>query len=282
MGNINPTFPGQYQPTSTANTFRLVDGVGQYSDSDDTITKAGFPTELFGKYILLHTGSDNYTGTDKDSPGWDNLANGNKGSDTLTGSGSSRDFLRGGKDKDTVSGGTSGHDFLLGDAGDDIVKSGTSGSILRGGKDNDTLTGNVGVDLLCGDFGKDELTGGFGKDYFVLRSDSNSSGLEQLSFNLSEVDVIKDWEIFFDYIVLPGVTNINSVEVKQIAPGNWSLGIKQDDFRVKFVANIFGDSIPVLSRDILIGSQAEKVFGAANGDDPTDFLNNPSVFDVDV
>ena len=81
---FNPAFPSQYNPTSTKDAFQLVDNIGNYSESSDTIATVGFPVLLQGKYILLHDGNDNYTGTAINSPGWDNIANGNR-MKTLTG-----------------------------------------------------------------------------------------------------------------------------------------------------------------------------------------------------
>ena len=115
--NFNPTWPDDYKPTSSSNDWNIANDVGQYSDSSDTVTSV--PGDLLGRYILMHGGNDKYTGTDSIVSGWDNIVNGNKGSDTLLGKGNSRDFLRGGKDDDTIEGKGGGDDFLLGDAGND-------------------------------------------------------------------------------------------------------------------------------------------------------------------
>ena len=285
---FNPSFPDQYQPTDEVNAFQLVDDVGQYSDQSDTITTAGFPVLLYGKYILLHSGDDIFTGTDFDSPGWDNIANGNRGADSIIGFLQSRDFLRGGREADFVSGSNGGDDFLLGDAEDDTVFASAdfnSKNILRGGKGNDSLNGSDGIDLICGDFGKDNMFGGNNRDYFMLRTDKTTEGdivFNNLSANPDDVDIITDFKIADDYIVLPGISTLNEIKL-ELVPGtanDYYIGVIQPDFSVLYAGRANSDGALVDTRDIIVGDRATTALVAADGNDPTAFLNNPNIIDV--
>ena len=285
---FNPSFPDQYQTTDEVNAFQLVDGVGQYSNQSDLITNEGFPVLLYGKYILLHSGDDIFTGTGFDSPGWDNIANGNRGADSLFGFFNSRDFLRGGREGDFVSGDVGGDDFLLGDAEDDTVNASTdvnSKNIVRGGRGNDALNGNDGIDLLCGDLGKDFMFGGTNRDYFMLRTDKITDGdtiLNNLSANPDDVDVITDFNIFDDYIVLPGITTLNEIKLEPV-PGtanDYYIGVIQPDFSVLYAGRANSNGALVDTRDIIVGDRATTALSAADGNDPTSFMNNPNIIDV--
>jgi len=283
---FNPSFPDQYQPTDEVNAFQLVDDVGQYSNQSDLITNAGFPVLLYGKYILLHSGDDNFTGTDVDSPGWDNIANGNRGVDNILGFRNSRDFLRGGKENDFISGTDGGDDFLLGDADEDnVFASVTGNNILRGGRGNDSLNGANGVDLLCGDFGRDVMFGGNNRDYFMLRTDKVTDGdtiLNNLSANPDDVDIITDFKIADDYIVLPGVSTLNEIKL-ELVPGtanDYYIGVIQPDFSVLYAGRANSDGALVDTRDIIVGDRATTALSAADGNDPTSFMNNPNIIDV--
>ena len=279
---FNPEFPSQYQPTDNANTFLIVEGIGQLSNQSDTITNLNYPQSLRGKYILLHSGDDIFTGTSFNSPGWDNIANGNRGVDNLIGSLFSRDFLRGGREADFISGTDGGDDFLLGDAEDDTVFASVAGNnILRGGQGSDSLNGANGIDLLIGDFGVDFLFGGLNKDYFVLRTDSNGD-LNNLSGSTNDIDTITDFNIADDYIVLPGISTLNEVKLEAV-PGtanDYYVGIIQQDFSVLYAGRVNSDGIVVPERDIIVGDKATTAYNAADGNDPTSFLNNPYIFDV--
>ena len=280
---FNPTWPGQYQPTATKDTWKIVDNIGQYSDSGDTISTqfsdADYPEALRGLYILLHSGSDQYYGTDYDSPGWDNVVNGNKGDDNLWGYNASRDFLRGGKDNDYITGQSNGNDFLLGDAGDDRVFGSVSGNnIVRGGKGNDYLQGGTGDkrDLLLGDFGKDAMRGGGGSDFFVLRSDtSSSSGLSNLTPNAAEADIIKDFKSD-DYLVFPGITTNEDVRY-QWDNGNYLVRVRTDsDFQYAAVLESVGLLDLPTTPQTIVGQKATDILAAADGDSNA-FGNNPNL-----
>ena len=277
---FNPTFPSQYNPTDTKDAFQVVDGVGNYSNSSDTITTASFPVLLREKYILLHDGNDTFTGTDFNSPGWDNIANGNRGEDTIKGN-KFRDFLRGGKDKDTVTGGSAGADFLLGDAEDDkVTATSPDKNICRGGRGNDTLIGNINSDLLVGDFGIDKMSGKGGKDYFVLRSDKNDAeGLSNLSSDINEVDFVTDFKTGDDYIVMPGITNKNKIRIEDDGFFKYKIGVIQDDLNVLYAGYVKADGVLTDAR-FVVGDDANTIYNCADGNDPSTFLNNINCFDI--
>ena len=91
---FNPDFPSQYNPL-TPPTFLLVDDIGQYSAQSDTITNLGFRRHCV-ENIFCFIPEDTFH-TSFNSPGWDNIANRNRGIDNLLGTLFSRDFLRGGR-----------------------------------------------------------------------------------------------------------------------------------------------------------------------------------------
>jgi len=98
---------------------------------------------------------------------------GNDRGNHLTGSNDADQILAGG-----------GNDELAGRKGDDR---------LFGEGGNDVLRGDAGDDLLSGGAGHDRLTGGKGADTFLFTGASQS-------------DVITDFDVFEDKIVLDGVT----------------------------------------------------------------------------
>ena len=269
--SFNPSFPDQYKPTSTQNVFDFVDNVVQYSTSNDVIGLPGdnsaFPEAIRGKYVLLHDGADEYYGTDFDSSVWDNIANGNKGSDFMRGLNNSRDFLRGGKDDDNIWGREGGNDFVLGDAGDDLVYGSLTGeNIVRGGKGNDLLVGYDKRDLLVGDFGKDELRGNGGSDLFVLRTDtSSSSGLSNLSANAAEVDVIQDFDnTEDDYVVLTGISSTDQISL-QFSGADIFIKVIQPDFTTLYAGKLTAP-VGFDKTRILVGDTADRILAAASGD----------------
>ncbi|ABM77370.1 calcium-binding protein [Prochlorococcus marinus] len=187
-----------------------------FSESDDWIdaTSAGYEL-IRGKETFLHSGNDFYQGTNFDSPGWDNMVRGNRGSDSLQGSWAapSRDHLRGGKDSDSLDGGIGGNDFLHAARGDDWIWGSDDSSILRGGKGSDRIFGGNSRDVLLGAIGKDYLEGGGGSDLFMLRTNLTHGGSMNASTNIAEADRITDFNVADDYVILPGVVSHNDVWV---------------------------------------------------------------------
>jgi Ca2+-binding RTX toxin-like protein len=89
--------------------------------------------------------------------------------------------------------GTHGDDQILGGAGNDAIAGKQGHDRLFGEAGNDNLQGGAGDDLLSGGAGHDILTGGAGADRFVFTGQS-------------QTDVITDFDVFQDEIILEGVT----------------------------------------------------------------------------
>jgi Ca2+-binding RTX toxin-like protein len=270
-------FAPVYQPSNEANQLQMASETVNYSNSNDIINVNAVTDLIRGKYTLLHSGDDEYTGTNHDSPGWDNIANGNRGNDVLKGNATSRDYLRGGKDDDELSGGASGHDMLFGDFGDDVVTGSTKGTnILRGGKGDDKLKGGDNRDLLVGDYGKDEMEGGTGSDFFVLRTDSNTEeGLHNLMPNAAEVDRITDFAAD-DYLVITGLESHWDVDfVKDGA--NYLIEV-WTDVGPQYAGILDAPGAVPKPEQLIIGQTAESILAAADGD-ATAYTNDPNILD---
>ena len=124
--------------------------------------------------------------------------------------------------------GDGGNDHLQGNKGDDHITGSLNGkNLIRGGQNEDTLIGGHQRDMLIGDLDKDQLTGKGGSDFFVLRCDTAKEGNNggdrdpspgqgggfgfNISPNLDEVDVITDFNNAEDYIILPGVMELQDI-----------------------------------------------------------------------
>ena len=199
------SFNPLYQASDEANQFQMASDTVNFSNSNDSVSVDVSSDLIRGQYTLLHSDDDEYYGTDFDSPGWNNVAFGNRGNDFLEGENDSRDYYRGGND-DELYGDDGGNDMLFGDFGEDYVEGSWGGNnILRGSKGNDELVGGMMRDLLVGDFGTDVMEGKAGSDFFVLRTDSNASeGLHNMTPNAAEADRITDFSAD-DYLVITGL-----------------------------------------------------------------------------
>ena len=254
-----------YNATNEANQFQIDSETVNYSNSNDVVDVLNSSDVIRGKYTLLHSGDDEFYGTNIDSPGWDNIANGNKGNDYLEGWLNSRDYLRGGKDDDKIYGNVGGNDMLFGDFGEDsVIGSDWGSNILRGGKGDDILQGGNTRDLLVGDFGTDTMEGGAGSDFFVLRTDTSSStGLSNLTPNAAEADRITDFTAD-DYLVITGVDSSFDVNL------NWNNG----DYLVEIITDLGPQYAGIIEspgffpnqEQILIGQTASDILAAADGD----------------
>ena len=254
-----------YNATNEANQFQIDTETVNYSNSNDVVDVLNSSDVIRGKYTLLHGGDDEFYGTNIDSPGWDNIANGNKGNDYLEGWLNSRDYLRGGKDDDKIYGNVGGNDMLFGDFGEDsVIGSDWGSNILRGGKGDDFLQGGNKRDLLVGDFGTDTMKGGTGSDFFVLRTDTSSStGLSNLTPNAAEADRITDFAAD-DYLVITGVDSSFDVNL------NWNNG----DYLVEVITDLGPQYAGIIEspgffpnqEQILIGQTASDILAAADGD----------------
>lgn len=267
---FNPT----YQASDEANAFIMASDTVNYSNSNDIVFVDNQAESIRGQYTLLHSGDDEYYGTDFDSPGWDNVANGNRGNDYLEGWNNSRDYLRGGKDNDRINGGFSGNDMLFGDFGDDFVAGSSFGNnILRGGKGTDYLRGGNTRDLLIGDFGQDQLEGSGGSDFFLLRTDSNSEGFNNLTPNAAEADRILDFQAD-DFLVVSGVES--SRDVSYVLNGN-DIFIEVYTDNGPLYAGVIENAagFPGLNQ-LIVGDTANTILAAADGNAEA-FTNNPNL-----
>ena len=270
-------FAPVYQATNEANQFKMASDTVNYSNSNDQVWVDRTSDLIRGQYTLLHSGDDEYYGTDFDSPGWDNVANGNKGNDHLEGLNNSRDYLRGGKDDDTIQGGISGQDMLFGDFGDDSVTGSLWGNnILRGGKGDDDLKGGIFRDLLVGDFGKDTMSGGLGSDFFLLRTDSSSSsGLSNLTPNAAEADVITDFAAD-DFLVITGVEA--SWDVNFVWNNGGYLVEVMSDNGPQYAGVLDAPGFMPTQEQLIIGQTANNILAAADGD-AVAYTNDPGILD---
>lgn len=257
-------FSPTYQASNEANQFQMASSTVNYSNSNDII-HVDFVSDLIrGQYTLLHHGDDEYYGTAYDSTGWDNVANGNRGNDILWGKNNSRDYLRGGKDDDRIVGADGGNDMLFGDYGDDIVKGSLGGiSILRGGKGNDQLIGGKRRDLLIGDFGRDTMFGDTGSDLFLLRTDSNKEGYQNLTPNAAETDVIKDFAVN-DYLVIEGVGSRWDIDF--VWDNNNILVEVKSNNGPQYAGVMENPGFFPSENQLIIGATATDILAAADGD----------------
>ncbi|MEH1901925.1 MAG: calcium-binding protein [Nostoc sp.] len=95
-----------------------------------------------------------------------------------------------------------GDDKLFGKEGNDILEAGQGNDSLDGGNGNDTLYGGLGNDVLIGGSGDDVLVGGDGNDKFIFKSGD--------TLLRNDFDVIKDFKVGIDKIVLDGWSYINT------------------------------------------------------------------------
>ncbi|UMA67184.1 hypothetical protein LVO79_19165 (plasmid) [Roseivivax marinus] len=116
------------------------------------------------------------------------------GNDTVTG-GAGDDDLGGGTGRDVIDAGD-GNDSVGGGEGDDAVDGGAGADFLAGGGRNDTIDGGSGNDTINGGDGSDLIRGGIGADVFVWNSGDRGA-----------VDIVEDFELGTDQILLVGVTN---------------------------------------------------------------------------
>ena len=148
---------------------------------------------------------------------------------------------------DTING-LQGQDTIQGGQGNDVINGGESGDFLRGGRGNDSLFGAAGSDNLYGDLGRDTLTGGDGFDNFVLSRRSSGTPRTTGGLNLSDADIITDYNVKEDSIGLLGL----SFENLNISNGNGDLAgsaIVQDKISGEFLAIVQGIDSSTLTKE---------------------------------
>lgn len=123
------------------------------------------------------------------------------GNDTIYG-GAGNDKVYGQLGDDVIHG-DDGYDTLYGGEGYDILRGGNHHDWLHGGDGYDTLYGDAGNDRIYGGKGDDILYGGEGYDKFYLAPDTG-------------YDVIKDFNVEQDYIVLAGELTYENIQLTQL------------------------------------------------------------------
>ena len=256
------------------------DGRAFFSNSGDQVDVENGNEMIRGRDTLLHSGDDTYFGTSFDSVGWDNIASGNRGDDSLNGSwlAPSRDLFRGGKDDDFLNGGVGGSDFLHGSRGNDWIQGSAASSILRGGRGEDIITGGRSRDLLVGALGKDHLMGNGGSDFFMLRTDVTYDGYSNLVSNSVEADRILDFNAAEDYVIIPGVNSHNDVRFD--VEGNDTV-VKVWNGQDELIAGVL-EGIAVGAFDpgitdarVIVGGLADQINSETGNVD--EFLNSPNM-----
>lgn len=114
------------------------------------------------------------------------------------------DFIIGGFADDTLSTG----------AGDDILATGAGEDFIIGGDGTDVIRGGEGDDVIIGGAGADIMSGGGGSDLFILSGEDFAAG---------EKDVIQDFTVGHDELLINGVSEDASVSY-HAATGNVTVG----------------------------------------------------------
>ena len=125
---------------------------------------------------------------------------GTDGSDRLFGT-DDGDFIdgRGGDDiifGDDFSPGEGGNDLIIGGEGNDIIQADLGDDSIIGGEGNDIIQGGLGNDVIEGSSGNDTLIGNEGADVF---------GFDLEDFDNNDRDVIADFQLDEDTIVIRGL-----------------------------------------------------------------------------
>ena len=131
-----------------------------------------------------------------------NKVSGNDGDDLIIGS-KFADEIGGGNGDDILLG-NDGNDFLFGFNGNDTLDGGSGDDYLSGGEGVDVLFGGEGNDTLVGGPGADLLEGGAGNDVFMFNASD---------FAPDTQDVIDDFEVGKDSLVIEGLGEGSSVSL---------------------------------------------------------------------
>ncbi|MCC0175435.1 calcium-binding protein [Waterburya agarophytonicola K14] len=140
------------------------------------------------------------------------LIEGTEGNDVLRGTGGSDLFIAYGGDDVIRAGG--GDDSIVGGAGDDLIFGGFGNDVVEAGSGNDTIFGQFGDDCIHGAEGDDFISGGKGKDTIDGGAGSDTmfggGGQDVFLFDIEdfaagEVDLISDFHVGQDKIVIDGL-----------------------------------------------------------------------------
>ena len=139
-----------------------------------------------GLDIIGTDGADMIEGTNDGE-----LVDGLAGDDYISGS-DGDDFIIGNTGNDTLGGGL-GDDTILGGMGDDIIFAFDGDDVVHAGMGDDIIYGNKGADIVFG---------GEGEDTFIFNMEDLADGA---------VDVVADFEIGEDKLMIKGLTESDSV-----------------------------------------------------------------------
>ena len=106
-------------------------------------------------------------------------------------------------DTGDVATGGDGTDVLQGNGGDDNIQGAAGNDFVFGNDGDDIVRGDEGDDVVVGGRGSDIAIGGSGSDVFEFFADQIVEG---------EVDIIRDFELGSDSIVVVGSTNVSYEE----------------------------------------------------------------------
>lgn len=119
-------------------------------------------------------------------------------------------------------------DALTGNAAANTMSGGSGNDALAGGAGNDTLKGESGDDVLVGGNGNDILSGNSGKDQFVFNFAPNAA---------SNLDLITDFSVVDDTIVLENAIFTAFATTGAIASGAFHTGAAAQDANDRLIYN---------------------------------------------
>jgi len=250
------------------------DAEGDELNSIEHVVGSGYDDDLWGddggNFLMGLSGEDTlkgfggsdslWGGGDSDSlhgmDGVDTLR-GEEGNDNLNG-GNDDDFLDGGTGVDSMVGGTGNDTYTVDNAGDAVTESGGQGAdtvrtsvswAMTSGADVETLRttndhgvaainltgnssgndiyGNDGNNVLNGRDGNDQLTGFLGADSFVFTTPLNAA---------SNVDVITDFNVADDTIVLSSAI-FGGIGLGSVAGSQFVIGTAAQDAGDRIIYN---------------------------------------------
>lgn len=138
--------------------------------------------------------------------------------------------------------------IVNGGDGDDTITGNALGAELNGDAGNDTITGGAAVDTINGGAGDDVIDGKGGNDKITLGAGSDTVIIDDAASN---VDVISDFVVGTDKLVLTGTSTGTALNLKAITPATntYTLGTTH-------VVTLTGVTATDLSNSVQLGKQA--------------------------
>ncbi len=153
----------------------------------------------------------------------------------------------GGNDKISIAFALAGS-IVNGGDGDDTITGNALGAELNGGAGNDTITGGAGIDTINGGDGDDIIDGKAGNDIITLGAGKDTVIIHDTAAN---IDVISDFVVGTDKLVLTGTSTGTALNLKAITPATntYTLGTTH-------VVTLTGVTATDLSNSVQLGKQA--------------------------